>query len=232
MTGRGDREPQPAGEEPDDSGMTLVEVLVAIALFSVLGTLLLGLALSTSRVGQDTQRIVRIDEDARLAFERMAREFRQASRVAVAQADQLSDGTFTAVNVTVTFDEPTEAVPEPETEMLRYEWHPDGASGHHVTLTRLLPTHEGPSVLATNVVDFSIELRSSRWEFDGSIPDQDADSVATWQEIDHARGGDEFPDPDELALIDRLAIDMTVDDGTTRRTFTTEVFLRNAEVPQ
>ena len=238
MTPRSPRHLSPldgrSGSAASDAGMTLVEVLVALGLFSLVGSLLLGLALSTSTVAQDTQRVVSLDENARLALERMVRELRQASRVDVRPADQLPDGTFTSFSITATFEEPTAAVPMPEPEVLTYTWRTDAADTlpSTLTLSRVSPLPEGPSVLASDVTGFSVELRSSRWEFDGAIPGEPADSVTTWQEIDHALGNDDIPTFDELLMIDRLHIDMTLDDGDSRRPFSTEVFLRNAEVPR
>ena len=68
-------------EEARDEGFTLVEMLVSMALFAVLGTVLLGFALGSSRVADDVTRAGNITGEARLAVERMTRELRQASEI-------------------------------------------------------------------------------------------------------------------------------------------------------
>src|SRR3546814_12863401 len=67
---------EPAAARTDE-GSTLIEVLVAISLFTVLGALLLGFAISTGKVTDDTRSMTRVSEETRLAMERLTRELRQ-----------------------------------------------------------------------------------------------------------------------------------------------------------
>lgn len=222
MTG----EPRHGTARPRDEGMSLVEVLVAMGLFGLLGTLLLGLALGTSRVTDDTRALAGVNEESRLAMERLARELRQATAIDVLQlpADPASDPI--SIRFWTDFDADTGrdyGVVDPE--VLTYRWQP-------ATKELTLLANEGrPDVtsgrLVANVSAFSLELYSSEWEHDGADGSV-KDGFTTWREIDHALGdADGVPDPDELAHVDRVAVSMTVLDGTHSQTYRTEIDLRN-----
>lgn len=208
-----------------DEGVSLVEVLVAMGLFGVLGTLLLGFAIGTSKVTDDTRKLSGVNEESRLAMERFTRELRQANEITgfVVPSDPATDPI--ALTFWTDFDgDGAEEISATDPEVLTYRWNP---ASNRLTLTANDPTGVATTrpVLAANVSAFDIDLFSSLWEYD-----DDADGMTTWQEIDaHAPVGDHdgAPDPAELELVDLVTITMTVLDGPHRQTYTTEVDLRN-----
>jgi type II secretory pathway pseudopilin PulG len=211
-----------------DEGLSLVEVLVAMGLFSVLGTLLLGLALSTSQVTEDTRDLASVGEQSRLAMERITRELRQAEAVLAVHLPQSASDT-TAITFWTDFDgDNVKNVSAADPEVMTYRWDPQTGE-----LTLTANDASGTAVtrpmLAVNVTGFVLGLRSSKWQYDKS-----ADSVpTTWQELDDAGApvGNKnlVADGPELENIDLLDLAMTVTKGSHAQTYTTQVDLRNRE---
>lgn len=207
---------------PRDQGMSLVEVLVAMGLFGLLGSLLLGLALGTSGVTEDVRSLTTVNEESRLAMERMARELRQARSIT---AVSLPPSSTTALTFWTDFngnDTTDLAVADPE--VLTYRWNP---ATNRLTLTAndAAGTAVTRPVLAASVSTFTLELRSSQWQHDA-----DGNGQTTWQEIDATSAGGNgngVPDGPELAAIDNIGLSMTVLDGPRAQTYTTRVDLRN-----
>lgn len=201
----------------EDEGFTLVEVLVAMALFAVLGTVLLSFALGSSRVASDVSSATDVTEEARLAIERMTRELRQARGLSEAT---VSSGRITSMTLEVDFDgngliDDTAVDPE----VLTYSW---SSSTQRLTLTANHAVTR--PVLAGGVVAADIRLRSSQWIYDGN-----GDGTTSWQEIDASTIGNRngAPDGAELALIDLVSVELVVRDGTTTRRFTVQADMRN-----
>lgn len=215
-----------AWEPPQrDRGFTLVEVLVAMGLFGLLSTLLLGFAMATGRVTEDTRELSGVNEESRLAMERMSRELRQANAVL-----SYSGTTASTAPVVLTFwtdfdGDGTQDLSVTDPEVLTYRWDP---AAERLTLTA--NDEDGTAVtrpvLAANVSGFQLDLYSSRWEFDAN-----ADGRTRWIEIDAAGQpvGDQdgVPDARELELVDLVKVSMTVLDGTHRQTYQSEIDLRN-----
>ena len=208
---------------PRDAGISLVEVLVGMGLFAILGTLLLGLALSTSRVTSDTRTLANVGEESRLAMERMTRELRQASTITDVE---LPPNATTAFTFWTDFDgNGVEDLNAADPEVLTYRWNP-------VTKRLTLTANDAAGVattrpvLAANVSSFSLGLRSSKWQYDAN-----ADGATTWQELDAAAAPignhNSVPDAAELTNIDMVELSMTVLDGARAQTYTTKVDLRN-----
>lgn len=220
MTGIESREPRPT-----DEGVTLVEVIVAIGLFGLLSTLLLGLALSTSRVTDDTRRMAAVSEESRLAMERMTRELRQANAILgvhlpTSATDPASFTFWTDFNGNGAQD-----LTASDPEVLTYRWNPT-TSRLTLTANDASGTATTRPVLAVSVTDFRIELRSSLWQYDA-----DGDGTTTWVELD-ASGPplgdhDGIPDANELEAIDLIAVSMTVLDASHQQTYRTAIDLRN-----
>jgi type II secretory pathway pseudopilin PulG len=205
--------------------MSLVEVLVGMALFSVLGVLLLGLALSTSRVTEGTRDRTAVNEESRSAMERIARELRQASAIdSVVLPAGAGPGT-TSFTFWTDFDgDGVRSTSAGDPEVLTYRWEP---ASEQLTLT----AHDGGQtqpqpVLAAHVTAFVADLRSSRWEYDAN-----ADGKTTWQELDAVGApvgnGNGFADQPELANIDLLGVTLTVEDAGGSSTYRTLIDLRN-----
>ncbi len=208
-----------------DNGMTLIEVLVGMALFSVLGVLLLGLALSTSRVSQDTRDRAGVNDETRAAMERITRELRQATSVDSVRLPPTGVPGPTSFTFWTDFNsDGARSTTAADPEVLTYAWTP--ATG----LLTLTAQSAGPTatepLLAADVTSFVVELRSSRWEYDA-----DGNGTTTWQELDAAGppvgDGDGVADQPELTYVDSIAISMTVQDGDGSQTHHTLIDLRN-----
>lgn len=209
--------------EPRDRGVSLVEVLVAMGLFGLLGTLLLGLALGTGQVTDDTRSLAGVNEESRLAMERLARELRQAREIDAFQrpADPAVDPI--AITFWTDFDgDNARDLGVVDPEVLTYRWHP-AAKEFTLTVDDASGTAVTRPMLAVNVSAFTLDLYSSQWEHDAN-----GDGVTTWLEIDAAVGdNDGVPDPVELKLVDRVGVSMTVLDGDRSQTYRTQIDLRN-----
>ena len=207
---------------PRDQGLGLVEVIVAMGLFGLLTTVLLGFALGTSRVTEDTRMLSGVIEESRLAMERFARELRQAREITAytrpADADDEVAFTFWT-----DFDgDRVQDLGVADPEVLTYRWNP---LDNRLTLTA--NDADGTAltrpVLAANVSRFDIELYSSVWEYDA-----DGDGMTSWLELDKAVGNNNgTPEPADLKYVDLVTVAMTVLDGPHRQTYRTEVDLRN-----
>lgn len=207
---------------PRDGGFSLVEVLVAMSLFGVLGSLLLGLALGTSRVTEDVRSLTTVNEESRLAMERMVRELRQARSIT---AVTLPPSSTTSLTFWTDFNGNDAAdLDAADPEVLTYRWNP-ATNRFTLTANDASATAVTRPVLAASVSALTLELRSSRWQLDA-----DGDGQTTWQELDApAAGGNGngVPDGTELDAIDQVGLTMTVLDGTRAQTYTTRVDLRN-----
>lgn len=209
---------------PRDRGVSLVEVLVAIGLFGVLASLLLGFAISTSRVTEDVRQLTGLSEESRLAMERLTRELRQANAVVDVDLPAASTDT-TSLTFWTDFDgDGVRDLNAADPEVLTYRWNPPTA---RLTLTANDPdgTTVTRPVLAGNVSSWTIGLRSSLWQYDA-----DGDGTTTWQELDAVTAGGNGngrPDGLELDRIDAIRIELTVRDGQRSQRYRTEVDLRN-----
>jgi type II secretory pathway pseudopilin PulG len=226
MTRRIARALRPNAGADRDRGMSLVEVLVGIGLFGMLGAVLLGVVLSTSRVTDDTRELTNVNEEARLAVERLTRELRQANEiVAVHLPANANDST--ALTFWTDFNgNGAKDLTAADPEVLTYRWQPTTGQ-----LTLTANDSNGTAVtrplLSSNVSAFSITLNSSQWQYDANH-----DGTTTWQELDalppvgvgNNNGG---LDGEELKHIDLVGVTMTVLDGPHAQTYTTQVDLRN-----
>lgn len=215
--------PPAAHERPADSGVSLIEVLVALGLFGLLTTILIGFALGTSRVADDTRQLSGVNEESRLAMERLTRELRQANSVLSYQLPHSTNPT--ALTFWTDFNgNGAQDLSVTDPEVLTYRWSPTSQ-----VLTLTANDEDGSAVtrpvLAANVSSFQLQLFSSLWEYDAN-----ADGT-TWLELDAAGApvGDDdgIPDPIELQRVDLVKVSMTVVDGPHEQTYSTQVNLRN-----
>jgi prepilin-type N-terminal cleavage/methylation domain-containing protein len=206
--------------QPRDPGFSMVEMLVGMALFAVLGTLLLGFAIGTTGVADDVREDSNTSGEARLAVERMTRELRQASEIRSVTIDDL--GRVLSFTLGIDFDGQggVEANAADDPEVLTYTWRPEERS--------LVLSGGGDSadVLAGGVVRADLRLRSSQW-----IHDANGDGTTTWQEIDDSSVSisDDQLDAAELALIDLVSVELEVQDGDTTRRFVVQADMRNRD---
>lgn len=205
-----------------DDGMSLIEVLVAMGLFGLLGSLLLGLAVSTSAVTQDTKSRTVVTGEARTALERMTRELRQSAGLDAVTLPGTGD--YTSFTFWTDFDGDgfrDETADDPE--VLTYCW---SDVTDELTLSDDADCSLARPVLAGKVSSLQLELDSSEWTYDA-----DGDGTTTWQELDTRVGlgnNDGRPNGAELLHIDLVGVTLTVRDGTGgAQTFHTQIDLRN-----
>jgi prepilin-type N-terminal cleavage/methylation domain-containing protein len=208
-----------------DDGMTLVEVLVAIGLFAVLGTLVLSVGIATARVTDDTTGAVDLNEEARVAFERLARDLRDAALItevmpAPASAGCGSDG-FTGVS----FEEGSRSAADVPHDVA-YRW---SSADKRLILSEAIPDPEEQPILAAKVTRFCVHLWSSRWS---PLPEH-PELGSSWSELDPAAPAPNTQGwwcPAQLAEIDRVTVSMTASLDGHERDYESDVFLRNADV--
>jgi type II secretory pathway pseudopilin PulG len=188
------------GSEHRDAGVGLVEVLVAMGLFSLLGSLLLGLALSTSQVSERTRNMADVSAQSRLAMERMTRELREASAVLAVDTSTTADD-HAAITFWTDFNQNTKQDADAtDPEVMTYRWD---RSTDRLLLTATDSTTGKPvtrPLLSADVTRFAVGLRSSGGPYD-------------------VKAG--------LRSVDLVTLEMTVSEGTHDQTYRTRVDLRN-----
>lgn len=224
MTGATHSGARPDGENVVDAGMTLIEVLVAMSLFGVLATLLLSLSISTGAVTNDVRALSNINEESRLAVDRLSRELRQATEVtAISLPATATDRT--SLTFWTDFDgDGAQDLNAADPEILTYAWDP-ASDRFTLTVNDASGTAVTRPLLAANVSEFDLDLRSSLWQYD-----TDANGRTTWQELDAISAGGNnngAPDGAELQKLDLVGVRIVVLDGTRSQTYITSVDLRN-----
>ena len=237
----------------DDSGFTLVELLVAMVLAVVLMAVTMTTVVNSQDVVVTTKQQQDINEEARQAINRMARDIRQAQRVVTAVNP---DGTaynaakLTAVRFQSDFDgdscigttAPSPApIPAPSCnpsnvgnpEDITYCFQPgvrqlfivDNKVATPVTAADTTCSG-GQPLLAGNVVSFKVQYRSNQYRYDLSP----TDGVTTWSEVDAAlppAGNGDGVLNQELAEVDSVTIEVKVELGGRTQSYRTQVDLRN-----
>jgi prepilin-type N-terminal cleavage/methylation domain-containing protein len=223
----------------DAGGFTLVELLVSLTLFSVLGAIVLSTILVARDATDSTRLTSDLNEEARVALNRISRELRQAKelidvRDASNNAVQASAPTA-ARSFTFSADFDGDTVIEAnaaDPEVLTYSWN-----GSQLLLTAADPSGAVVTspVLAGHVTSFSIEFRSSLWQHDC-----DGVNGTLWTELDKLQGpagacgsadvGDNSLSltTAELRHIDNVVIRITVLQGVKRQDYRVQVDMRNA----
>jgi prepilin-type N-terminal cleavage/methylation domain-containing protein len=208
---------------PVDEGFTLVELMVAMGLFLMLMSMVMSVVLSTSRATRDVRQFTNINEQARIATERLTRELRQAKDVRSATLST------TGGDVELTFGVDFNGVNGVETvaadpEVLTYRY-----DHVHQQLTLTANDESGTAVtrpiLSEEVSAFKIELRSSLWQYDANL-----DGITDWTELDAAPGvgnNNHVLDAPELQKIDLVSVTLSVLEGQHKQTYETQVSLRN-----
>jgi len=218
------RQSSPARPQRPAAGFTLIELLVAMGLFSILATILLGLAISSSGVADDTRQLATVGDESRLGMERMTRELREAAKLndVVLPTDSGTGPTrFTLwadFNANGCIDRGAF-----DPEEVTYTWDP---LTRYLTLSAVINGVErSERLLATKVSVFSLTLNSSSWQYDAN-----QNGKTTWQEIDASSIGDgnraNFTSA-ELQHIDLVGLSITTTDGSHEVHYATDVDLRN-----
>ncbi len=219
-----------------DKGFTLVELLVAMGLFLVLISLVMTSVMAMSRATTDVKQFTNINEQARIATERLTRELRQAMEVRAAVLPTALDAS-TSMTFGVDFNGNgivDDISSDPEVLSYRYD-----ASHQRLTLTA--NDESGTAVtrpiLSEQVSAFRFEFRSSLWKYDGctatdspGAPTGPKDGVTDWTELDTTCGGGNHNgvlDATELNRIDLVSVTLSVLEGPHTQTYETQVGLRN-----
>lgn len=210
----------------DESGFTLVEMIITMTIFGVIVTVL-GSTLSSSKKASDTVRqVTDLNAEARQALNRISRELRQAKKVeSVSPPDGATGLTFQVdFNGNGVIDSSTA-----DPERLTYRWSNNNI---YLSAADVAGTTVTQPILSGHVTAFRLEYFSSRYSFDC-----DGDGVTTWQELDHGTcrpagtpvgNNNNVLDGDELPYIDAVSVSLTVLDGSRQQDYRTQIDLRNA----
>lgn len=209
----------------EEGGFTLVEVLVAMTIFSAVCAGLFGILFSATRSSETTRRIAGVSEQARLGLNRMVRDTREGTAIDSVATD------LNSFEVHVDFDGNNVITPPPATnslgdiEELTYTYDP-ASKTLRLNGEILVDGVECARDTANNCLP-AFSFGSNRLEFD-----TDKNGVTSWQELDAAPATYGVGNGDgqlnwELPLISNVSFALRVQDGTARRDFYAEAQLRN-----
>jgi len=215
------------GRMPRDAGFSLVELAVAMTILGILLAVVSTTVSGSKRSADTVRQVNNLNEEARLALNRITRELRQASEViSVGAPDGATSVTFGVdFNGNGTLDESTA-----DPEKLTYRW--DG-SKILLSAADTSGTTVTQPILSGEVSAFRLDYLSSRYEFDCN-----ADGVTRWQELDAAGcgpvgntigNGNGVLDGAELPYVDSVVLSFRVLDGRRKQDYRTQIDLRNAQ---
>lgn len=234
---------------PLDDGYGLIELMVAGTLFLVVMSIALTSVTNIADSGRRIRTDHNLNEEARNALNRVAREIREAQRLTFAVNP---DGTYdptrlTALSLEADFNGDgcagnacagTDLTNNPES--LTYCFDPT-ATGVNRTYLWLIPSKltATPSncqlagalpILAGSVKGFKIEYRSDEYRYDLAP----TNGVTSWQELDDAPtpvgdpgGSDANINTSALASVNAIVIDLTMQADGRTQPYRTQVDLRN-----
>jgi len=235
-----------------EAGFTLIEMLVSMLLIGVLGIVFMTTIMGSKSSLSATSTSQDLNEEARLALNRMARELRQATAITdVLNPDgaSYSPSAITAITFTADFNGDgciDGVVPSPaptpapvcqaysanNPETLTYCWDPSGSSKQLYLIPGTLSgstcqVSGAMPILAGQVTSFMLAYRSNLYLYDAN-----GDGITTWTELDQngppVGNDDGALDQPELANIDSVVIDVTVaSNGSFSQSYETQVDLRN-----
>ena len=235
-----------------DAGFTLIEMLVSVVVLGALGTIFLTTVLGAQTSARTTTSENDLNEEARLALNRMARELRQASTVTTAlnpDGASYSSTATTAVTFSADFNgdgcidgvapspAPTpapvcQAYTAANPETLTYCWDPAATVRQLYLIPGTLPGQScqvsgALPILAGQVTSFKLSYRSNQYLYDAS-----GDGITTWTELDEAGppvgNSDDTLNQPELGNVDSVVIDLLVSaKGQHSQSYVTQVDLRN-----
>lgn len=211
----------------EENGLTLIELLVTMTLFGILGSGLLVVVLNSATNLTAVRQTTDLNEQSRLVLNRVSRELREARQI-VAVTNPGGSTFDPAADSLVTFhvDFNGNGTIEPlagDPEELTYKYQ--------AADKRLLLQAGGLDypILADNVETFRLDYSSRRYECDVN-----KDGTITWEELDSAPS----PCPEsvgnsngvldvELAAVNSVTIEFTVLTGSRRQDYRTQVDMRN-----
>lgn len=169
-----------------EAGFTLIELLVAITLFSILSVGFYQVMFSGVTAGNTSRDVAQISEEARLGFNRMLRDTREAGGHCFSGAAGLCGlvtATPTSYSIEVDFDGDS-VVDHADNEFVRFSYE---AADNTITIASLnadSSVRTGPEVLVAGVRPIGTQdvfsYSSNYLQYDHAP----VDGVTTWQEID------------------------------------------------
>ncbi|MGY2702101.1 PilW family protein [Nocardioides sp. HB32] len=213
---------------PIDDGVTLIEVLVAMGLFGLLGTLFLAVGISTAAITDDTSGSVDLNEESRIAFTRLARDLRDADAVTKVVPAYPGSGCAAGQFTGIAFDEADADSSVPTN--VAYRWDRDAQK---LILSEDIPDPQEQPILAAKVSKLCLQLWSSRWS---PLPANPSMGSA-WSELGPSTAPTAAPSgtagwwcPAQLGEVDRVQVTMTASLNGHERSYATDVFLRNVDI--
>lgn len=230
----------------DDSGFTLVEFLVAMVIVIVLLAVSMSSIVASNAAVSTSRSVQGLNEEARQAINRIARDVRQANVVVTAvnpDGGAFSTTSIVAIRFTSDFDGdgcingvgtgPCLAYSASNPEDVTYCFAPTTAQLYVIDsrgtpVTPAITTCAGGQpLLAGNVAKFQISYRSNVYRDDLNP----SDGVTTWRELDESGPPDGnnngLLDAVELLNVDSVVLDLTMSAGGHKQTYRTQVDLRN-----
>lgn len=191
------------------SGFTLVEVLVAFALFSVLSISFYAVVFGAVRGSGTTRSVARISEEARLGLNRMVRDTREAERIVNVDPPPGTE----SYSIRVDFNRDGDTSDSGETEEFVF-----AQSTREITLNGDVLVRGVERVPGSEIFSFSSNLLEYDTGGGGGVA---GDGVATFEEVSAETGGDVFP------YLTNVAFALRVVDDDRSTDFRTEAQLRN-----
>jgi prepilin-type N-terminal cleavage/methylation domain-containing protein len=203
--------------------MSLIEVLVAMSIFSVVSTAFYMVLFQSARGVDTVKNVANVTQEAQIGFDRMVRDIRQA--------DQITAATDTSVTIQVDFDGNGAISPAGTTnsqgdyEVLTYSY---SNSANEIRLNG--------ETLMTGVYCLTRTDGSCYPVFDYSSDhleyDTNNDGLTTWQELDSSGvasvgNNNGVLDGPELPFITNVGVSMKVKAGNSSTVFTDQAQLRN-----
>lgn len=199
-----------------DSGFTLVELLVAVSLFSVLSIGFYTMMFSGVNSAQTTESLVRISEEARAGFNRMVRDTREAQKIEPISSTEFN--VRTDFNNDGAFSNPN---PNGDFENLTYE-----ISGGELTLNDEVLMTGVRQVGGNPFFTYSSNLLEYDWDNDGTTECLELDAAASFGVlgVGDASGA---CDSGEKDFLSEVGFALGVEDGDRSSTFFAQAQLRN-----
>jgi prepilin-type N-terminal cleavage/methylation domain-containing protein len=191
-----------------DRGFTLVELLIAMTIFAIVSVAFFQVLLSGNRASTTTTDVVKISEEARLAFNRMIRDTRQAD--SITSATSTSYRVFVDYNADGTYENPTTSG---DYEDLTFE-----LNGNQFELNN--------EVLATGISQiagqpyFAYSSNHLEWDWNG-------DGITTLTELQDAPSHGVFTVADPMQYVTNVTYAFQVNSGGRNAQFYGEAQLRN-----
>lgn len=197
----------------DQRGFTLVEILVSISLFMLISVTFYQLIVASTRSADTTRDVIEVSEEARLGFNRIVRDTREA--------EKLSAPTPTSYTVNIDFDDDGTNNENPnesgDFEQLTFAYD---AAGKRITINGETLI-KGVSASSAKPI---FSYFSNLLEYDS-----DQDGQTTWQELDQSTIGNKNGAIDGFEVDKLTSITFALDVKAAKRVtqFVAEAQLRN-----